>query len=204
MTDGVLTTEAVVLRRRNSGEKGILLTLLSADLGLVPAFKRTSSRGRQPLPDLFDEAAVTVKKARSGELWFADEYIVRRRRSALGAHIAAFGYACRYALLLSHHVFAADEAPLWKEQLNEALDAWESGVRPDVVWLKALYRFAQLQGMPVKEEWLHALNDRDRDHARSVLRLPLREQVVPVDVVERLAAGFAAYLEHSHDVRFTD
>jgi recombinational DNA repair protein (RecF pathway) len=197
-----LATDAILLTRRDSGEHGLLLTFLSPQHGLLSAFKRTSSRGRQPLPDLFDEAAVTLEKAPAGDLWFVSEYLIRTRRPGIGAQYHSLLYACRYALLLSHHLFEAEEAPLWSDQLRQALDAWESGARPEATYFKTLYLFARHQGIPVKEEWLASKSERDAGQALSVLRQPLAGQTVPPAVVEQLIADFESYLQNRHEVRF--
>lgn len=195
-------TEAVLLTRRDSGEKGLLLTFLSPTHGLLQAFKRTSARGRQPLPDLFDQVSLTLEKARGGELWFVSEYRVQGRRPKIGADYSSLLYACRYALLLSHHLFEPEEAALWTGQLQQALDAWESGVRPEAAYLKALYLFARLQGIPVKEEWLREKNEAQAAQVRAVLRQPLAEQTSPAPAVEEIIADFEHYLHHRHEVRF--
>jgi recombinational DNA repair protein (RecF pathway) len=119
MTRATLKTDAILLTRRHSGEHGLLLTFLSSEHGLLSAFKRTSSRGRQPLPDLFDEISLTLEKAKGGDHWFVSEYILQHRRPEIVAHYSSFLYACRYALLLSHHLFESGEAPLWMAQLAQ-------------------------------------------------------------------------------------
>lgn len=202
MSGLTLATDAILLTRKESGEHGLLLTLLSPEHGLLHAFKRTSSRGRQPLPDLFDEVSLLLNKAGGSDFWFVGEYLVQRRRPKIGANYHAFLYACRYALLLSQHVFSPEEGALWTEQLRQALDAFETGLRPEAAYFKALYLFALLQGIPVKEEWLASLHAQELAEAKEVLRQPLAGQTVTVAVVERLIADFERYLHHQHDVRF--
>lgn len=202
MAGVTLATEAILLTRKESGEHGLLLTLLSPAHGLLQAFKRTSTRGRQPLPDLFDEVSLTLEKAKGGDLWFVSEYVVQRRRPEIGADYHAFLYACRYALLLSHHVFDAEEGSLWTEQLRQALDALETRLRPEAAYFKTLYLFARFQGIPVKEEWLASLNTQQATDAMTVLRQPLAEQSVPASAIEHIIAAFERYLHHEHDVRF--
>lgn len=201
MAGVILTTEAVLLNRKESGEHGLLLTLLAPEHGLLHAFKRTSSRGRQPLPDLFDEVSLILNKAGGSNFWFVSEYLVKRRRPQIGAHYQAFLYACRYALLLSHHVFEAEEGSLWTEQLHQALDAFEGGIRPEAAYFKSLYLFALRQGIPVKEEWIASLGRERSTGVMAVLRAPLPKQSVPAATIERFIADFERYLQHQHDVR---
>lgn len=204
MAEVKLATEAILLAKKESGEHGLLLTLLSPEHGILHAFKRISSRSRQPHPDLFDEVSLLLNKAKGSDLWFVSEYVVNRRRPRIGAHYRGFLYACRYAVLLAHHVFGPDEGSLWSGQLRQALDAWESAARPEATYFKALYLFASLQGIPVKEDWLLSLQPEQAKAARAILRQPLREQTVPAPAVEHLIAAFERYLHDQHEVRLPD
>jgi hypothetical protein len=201
-----LATEAILLTRKDSGEHGALLTFLSPSHGLLRAFNRSSARSRQPVPDLFDEASLRLEKPKTGggDLWFVHEYLVQRRRGGLGANYHCLLYACRYGLLLAQHIFDAEEAPLWTEQLRQTLDAWEKRQRPEATYFKAIYLFARLQGIPVKEEWLASRSQQHREMARAVLRQPLPEQTTPMPAILRLIADFEHYLENQHDVRISD
>jgi recombinational DNA repair protein (RecF pathway) len=152
MSGANLVTEAILLSRQESGEKGLLLGFLSPTHGLLKAFKRTSSsrQGSQPIPDLFDEVAVILEHGRSGDLWFVREYNVRRRRSGIGGNYGSLLYASRFAQLLGHHLFAAEEAAEWHRLFEQSLDAWETQVRPEAAYFKCLYLFSRQQGIPVK------------------------------------------------------
>lgn len=202
MAGATLATEAVLLTRKDSGEHGLLLTFLSAEHGLLRAFKRTSSRGRQPHPDLFDKATLRMEKpAGGGDFWFVSEYMVQKRRPGIGAHYEALVYASRYAILLAQHLFEVEEAQLWTEHLEQALDAWETGQRPESTYFKSLYLFARAQGIPVREEWMASLNPKQAGEARAILRQPVAGQTTPAAAVEELIADFERYLRHGHDVR---
>jgi hypothetical protein len=202
MSAVTLATEAILLTRKDSGEHGSLLTFLSPSHGLLRAFKRSSTRNHQPVPDLFDEVSLRLEKPKTGEgdLWFVAEYQVRRRRGGIGGNYQCLLYACRYGLLLTHHIFDAEEATLWTEQLTQALDAWERGDRPEAAYFKAVYLFARLQGIPVKEEWLASRSDEHRAMARAVLTQPLTGQTTPTPAIKRLIADFEHYLGNQHEV----
>lgn len=203
MAGVTVASEAILLTRRDSGEKGQLLTFLSPTHGILLAFKRrATSRGRQPIPDLFDEVSLTLEKGREGgDLWFVTEYVVRSRRSGLGANYESLYYACRFGVLLSRHLFPPEEGPLWYEQLRQALDAWQTGLRPEAAYFKSIYLFARRQGIPVKEDWLNSLEASDADRVREILRRPLAGQTVPAATVKRLVTAFESYLHHSHEIR---
>lgn len=202
MAGATLITEAILLTRKVSGEHGLLLTFLARDHGLLQAFKRTSARSRQPAPDLFDEASLRLERPKTGgDLWFVNEYQLLQRRVGIGGNYQALLYSSRYALLLAHHLFDADEAPFWMDQLRQALDAWESGPRPEAAFFKALFLFARHQGIPVKEEWVASLSKSHQTLTRSVLRLPLTEQTAAPSAVINLIADFEHYLQHQHEIR---
>lgn len=204
MAGVTLTTDAILLTRKESGEQGLLLTFLSPEKGLLHAFKRASSRGRQPAPDLFDEVSLLLNEGQKNDFWFVSEYLVQKRRPRIGANYQAFVYACRYAVLIAQHVFDPEEGLLWTRQLRQALNAFESQPRPDATYFKALYLFANVQGIPVREEWLASLKSDQATTATAVLRQPLADQSAPVPAVEELIAHFESYLHHQHDIRFAD
>lgn len=206
MAGATLVTDAVLLGRRESGEKGLLLTFLSPAHGLLRAFKRTSASrtGKQPLPDLFDEVTVTLEHGREGDLWFVREYIVRHRRTAIGANYPSLLYASRFATVLVHHIFSAEEAGGCHALLRQALDAWETHRRPEVTYFKTLYLFARQQGIPAREEWIPSLAAPQASQVTAILKEPLSRQQVAPPLVEKLVASFEQYLHHQHEVRLTD
>lgn len=202
MAGVTLATDAILLTRKESGEHGLLLTFLSPEKGLLHAFKRSSPRGRQPAPDLFDEVSLLLSEGQNRDFWFVSEYVVQRRRPRIGANYQAFVYACRYAVLISQHVFEPHEGVLWTRQLRQVLDAFESGLCPEAIFFKALFLFANVQGIPVREEWLASLKADEAATAREVLRQPLANQSAPASAVAELIAHFERYLNHQHDIRF--
>jgi len=197
MAAATLVTEATLLSRKDSGENGRLLTLLSPTHGLLHAFMRKggSRPGRQPTPDLFDEGTLSLEQASSGDLYFVREYVVKVRRSGIGGNYQSLLFASRFALLLSHHLFPAEEAPEWHALLHQTLEALEMHQSPAAAYLKGIYLFARRQGMPVKEDWLPSLPASRREAFASVIRTPLAEQTVPGAETEKLIALFERYLE---------
>lgn len=201
MPEAKIATEAILLAKNESGENGLLLTLLTPDRGILRAFKRTSARSKKAPPDLFDEASLLLNKAKTSDLWFVDEYIVLQRRDQIGRNYRAFQYACRYAMLLSRNIFDIAESPSWIIQLRRALDAWETGKYPEIVYFKALYLFAKQQGIPVKEDWLASLKE-EGSPLRSVLRLPLADQTAAAWSVVEWIASLEDYLKKNYEVQF--
>lgn len=196
MAAATLVTEAILLARKDSGEKGRLLTLLSPTQGLLRAFMRTStSRGsRQPHPDLFDEGTLTMEQAPGGELWFVRDYVVQIRRTGIGGAYESLLYASRFAVLLSHHLFPAEEAAGWFSLLRQSLEGFESRHHPAAAYLKSLYLFAREQGIPLQEEWLPSLPQSRRGTFAAILRTPLADQTTPAAETERLIALLERYL----------
>lgn len=201
MPESKIATNAILLTRSESGERGLLLILLTAERGILRAFKRTSARGKKPIPDLFDESSLLLSKAKTSDLWFVDEYTVLKRRPQIGSNYRAFQYACRYAIVLSRNIFDASESSSWITQLRQVLDAWETGKHPEIVYFKALYLFARQQGIPVKEDWLASMKN-DGEPVRSLLRLPLAEQTAGPPAVVKWIHSLENYLSRNYDVYF--
>src|SRR5690625_2858709 len=175
MPESRVSTDGILLSKTESGEHGLLLTVLTNDHGLLRAFKRISKRSRIPPPDLFDEVSLQLNRAKTSDFWFVGEYIVQKRRSKIGKNYHAFLFACRYALLLTKNLFDSTESRFWIEQLRKTLDAWETGRDPEIIYFKALYLFAFHHGIPVRQDWLASQGNKINE-IRSVLHRPLAEQ----------------------------
>lgn len=202
MAGASIVTEATLLGRQESGDKGLLLTFLSPTHGLLRAFRRISATriGRQPLPDLFDEVSLTLEPAKDGGLLFVREYRVRARRSGIGENYQTLVYASRFARILTRHIFVVEEAVEWHLLLQQSLYSWENQLRPEATYFKSLYLFARNQGIPVREEWVPTLRSDHITQVTTILREPLASQTTPKPIVENLISAIEGYLHHQHDI----
>ena len=78
--------------------------------------------------------------------------------------------------------------------LRTALDAFATGVRPDVVHFKSVYLFAREEGYPLKQHWFPTLPAEDRATVAVLLNRPLAEQTAAPAAVQRLERRLAEYL----------
>jgi hypothetical protein len=84
--------------------------------------------------------------------------------------------------------------------LERALDAWESGRRPDCVYFKSLFLLARDEGYPVQQQWWPELDAGDREAAESILRQPVAEQQISETTVARLIQALETYLRHHTEI----
>lgn len=199
-----LTTTAVVLDRTTSGDSWLRFALFSPEQGVLPALQRQSRRAATTTTtlDLFDEVRTTLESRNEGRTWFVREAVPLRRRPGLGASYAVLREACRFARVLAHNPLHDDSRGAVYTLLHRALDAWETGVRPDAIYGKSLYLYARDEGYPVREEWRAQLEAADRAMLDRVLRETAAEQSTPEREVARLTKALEEYLRQAASMRF--
>lgn len=201
-----LTTTGIVLDRTPTADHWLRLGLFSAEHGLLDVLQRLSrkSSGATPALDLFDELRVTLESRNQGRTWFMREAVSLRRRPGLGASYAALREACRFARVLTRNPLHEESREAVYTLLGRALDAWETGARPDAIYFKSLYLFARDEGYPVREEWQRQLDRDDGASVDSILRRSAAAQVTPDRDVARLARALEEYLRRSASMHFGD
>jgi len=199
-----LTTTAVVLDRSTSGENWMRLALFSPEHGVLTALQRQSRRAATAtaLLDLFDEVRATLESRNEGRTWFVREAVPLRRRPGLGASYSVLREACRFARVLAHNPLHDDSRAEVYALLHRALDAWETGQRPDAIYSKSLYLYARDEGYPVKEEWRTQLDAADRATLDRILRETAGDQSTPAREVIRLTKALEEYLRQTAAMRF--
>tara|TARA_Y100000588_G_scaffold366664_1_gene432625 strand:+ start:249 stop:866 length:618 start_codon:yes stop_codon:yes gene_type:complete len=174
------TLQGIVLNREESGEGSLRIRVFSPLEGLVLVYKRLASkRASASLPDLFDEVELRLSRPRIGgdSVSFVSEWRPLRRRSELARGHSRFETASALSLFYQKNgMHLAEPAPAAK-LLADALDSLLEGYSPDAVYLKTLYRFARMEGYPVKEGWWQTLLVEQRQVAAETLNVPLRELV---------------------------
>lgn len=195
-----LTTEALVLLKHPPAESFQSFTLLSPEHGVMLVRQRTSrkSTAAPPALDLFDNAAFLLETAQQG--WFVKEARVLRHRDGIGRYETLL-HASRLATLVACNARLI-EAPVRLHALVEqALDAFAVSDRPDIVYLKSLYRFARDEGHPVREQWQPTLAPADRLLLTEVLHQPLAAQTAPPAAVTRLRQRLETYLQGHTEIQ---
>jgi recombinational DNA repair protein (RecF pathway) len=189
----------LVLGREPSGESHLLLSLLEPSEGVHPCLIRANRRG-EGRPDLFDEAEVTLERARGGSNRFVRDYRVLRRQSGIGRSPQALERASRLGNLVRRNPPPPESAPVAYRIVLETLSAMASRPRPDAAYLKALWLLLKDGGWPVEADWLGRIGARASE-AAAVLAAPLDAQTVDAAGVaalsqdlERWAAGEVHYV----------
>lgn len=198
------STFAIVIDRRPAAEHFQRLTCLSPELGLLDCLQRLSRRAGGSVPpqlDLFDEAQLNLESRNEGRTWFLLDAVVQRRHAGLATSYEALRLACRFARVLATNPLPGESRGAICGLLQRALESWETGPRPEVVFFKSLYLLARDEGQPVREEWWRELGAADRAAADAVLKRPVVEQTVGSETVGRLTASLEAYLQGHADLR---
>ncbi|MBE2215074.1 MAG: hypothetical protein IAE82_14465 [Opitutaceae bacterium] len=204
MSAPTLATEFHVLDRGPGAEGWMRLTVFSAADGRLECMQRITAKpaAAAPMLDLFDFARATLETRNQGRTWFVREALPLRRRTGLGASYAALTHACRFARVLARTPVHEESRATVAALLERALDAWETGIRPDAVYLKSVFLLARDEGFPVREAWIRQLPAGDRTAIDAVLRQPAAGQTTPEAEVRRLATALEDYLAHEHDFVF--
>ncbi len=184
----------------------VCLRLLTGEGGTLRAWLRFSRRqaGAQPLPDLFDRLDAVLETRNEGRTWFLREYAVARRHPGIGAGYRILRFASRFAsLLLNNPLHAEAGHPLF-ERFGKALEAWESGAPPEIVYFKLLYLHARDEGFPVREDWWQTLPASQRAEAERRLRRPLKDQTSngADNDTDTLIRSLENWLQGTQEIRF--
>jgi len=191
------TLQGVVLSREESGEGSLRIRVFSSDEGLVLVYKRLASkRASGSLPDLFDEVELRLSRPRTGSdsVSFVSEWRLLTRRPELACGQSRLETASALSLLYQKNgAHLAEPAPASK-LLADALDSLVAGYSPVAVYLKALYRFARVEGFPVKEAWWQSLSLVQKQNAAETLNVPLRDLVQEECAIEEILESLKLWL----------
>ena len=204
MASPTRTLQGVVLSREESGEGSLRIRVFSSDEGLVLVYKRLASkRASGSLPDLFDEVELRLSRPRTGSdsVSFVSEWRPLTRRPELARGQSRLGTASALSLLYQRNgAHLAEPAPAAK-LLADALDSLVAGYSPVAVYLKALYRFARVEGFPVKEAWWQSLSLVQKQNAAEILNVPLRDLVQEDYATEEILESLKLWLNAETELR---
>ena len=157
-------------------------------------WRRSSKPHAARVPDLFDEIEIRLSQS-SGKAWFGVEFHPVSTRPELARHYEALTEASQFSRILWRNLPHAEHfEPLYR-LARQTFDAFATGRRPELVHLKALYRFARDEGYPVKEQWWASLPARERAFAAALLTAPVEDPRQPDAATARpLLEHFQRYL----------
>ena len=195
-----LTTDAIFLLKRPPADTFQSLTLFSPTHGLLLALQRLPKKSAATAVtlDLFDEAALFLETANQGHTWFIKEPRLLTRHPALGRDYETLRHASSLATFVARNPVPEESRARIYTLLRDALAAFAVHQRPDIVYLKSLYRLARDEGHPVKQQWFPTLPAADREIVATLLNQPVAAQTTDPATVERLQKRLADYLrEHT-------
>ena len=200
----IRTLQGIVLSREESGEGSLRMRVFSSDEGLVLVYKRLASkRASGSLPDLFDEVELRLSRPRTGSdsVSFVSEWRLLTRRPELARGQSRLETASALSLLYQRNgAHLAEPAPAAK-LLADALDSLVAGYSPVAIYLKALYRFARVEGFPVKEAWWQSLSLVQKQNAAEILNVPLRDLVQEEYATEEILESLKLWLNAETELR---
>lgn len=199
-----LETVGFVLNRQASGSDAFeQITLLSEEHGVLLCLRRIPKKaaGQSSPLDLFDEAEMSLESSNEGRTWFIREHRHLTRRPGLGRSYDALQTAARISGLLTRNPVPDESRVQIAALLRQSLDSLEGGGRPDIVWLKTLYRFLREEGYPVKQDWWQQLASTDRDTSAHLLNRPLAEQAADPATVFRISSRLEQWVRGDTEIR---
>lgn len=199
----LLSTQARVLHRTTSGDHWLRLHCFSAEDGRLDCLLRISKRAAvaTPVLDLFDEVQLTLESRNEARTWFVKESALLHRCSGLGRSYDALQHACRFAAIIWKNPGPQESrAPVY-HLLRRALEAWETGIRPEIVYFKSLYLLARDEGYPVAQEWRVRLPQETRTFVTSILGEPVASQSTDTTEVTNVTHNLEDYLRHYTEIR---
>ena len=204
MASPTRTLQGVVLSREESGEGSLRIRVFSSDEGLVLVYKRLASkRASGSLPDLFDEVELRLSRPRTGSdsVSFVSEWRPLTRRPELARGQSRLETASALSLLYQRNGAHLTEPAPAAKLLADALDSLVAGYSPVAVYLKALYRFARVEGFPVKEAWWQSLSLVQKQNAAEILNIPLRDLVQENYATEEILESLKLWLNAETELR---
>ena len=165
-----------VLKITQTSEHFLKLDYISPTQGLTYGLLRQSKKSTSTAQaDLFDTAEILTEPANISKQKFLKSYTPLRKRSAVGNSYQQLKHACQFANFLLDNVGdVPDPADLYA-LTTQTLDAFEQKCTPEIILLKALYRFLKLEGFPIDSGWWQTLSKENQSQAKVLLTTPLSE-----------------------------
>ena len=194
--------EGIALNRVETGENHLRISVFSESLGLQTVLFRKGRRNQaNDLPDLFDELELSLAPARSTGFRFVREYRVITKKRELAHDHRRFQVASDLARLFLENGQHLLEPKPFADLLQSALSALCKGGNPQTVYFKALFLFAQKEGLPVKESWLSDLTTAEQTHVRTILRRPVDSQEEELSTLCILVDSLRLWLNAETELR---
>ncbi len=200
-----LQTDAFVLLKQPPSDSFQMLSVFSAEHGVLVALQRVAKKptANATAIDLFDEVSLILETSNQGRTYFVKEARLLKRHVDIGRTYDRLRHASALAALIARNPVDEDSRASVASLLRTAFEAFATSKRPDIVYLKSLYRFARDEGYPLKEQWFPTLPSSDRSGLATLLNRPLSEQDAAPELVARWHRRLEEYLR-GHTEIFVD
>ena len=146
--------ESLVLKTAPSGESFLKLYLLTIQNGVFLCLKRVPKKAlHSSIPDIFDQALITLETSQQGTMRFVKEYQITQRREQIGHNYRSLSSASFLSQLLVSNAAHLPESKTLFNITARSFDAFAAGKVPEIVLLKSLYLVLTNEGFPVRESW---------------------------------------------------
>ena len=146
--------ESLVLKTAPSGESFLKLYLLTIRNGVFLCLKRIPKKAlHSSIPDIFDQALITLETSQQGTMRFVKEYQITQRREQIGHNYRSLSSASFFSQLLVSNAAHLPESKTLFNLTARSFDAFAAGKVPEIVLLKSLYLVLTNEGFPVRESW---------------------------------------------------
>lgn len=165
-----------VLKITQTSERFLKLDYISPNNGLTYGLLRHNhKKSGLTQPDLFDTAEILREPANKTKQKFIKGYTPLKKRNAIGNDYQQLEYTCHFANFLLNNVSdVPDPSDLYALTVN-TLDAFEQQFAPQIILIKALYRFLKIEGFPIDNAWWQSLSQEYKIMAEALLTTPLAE-----------------------------
>jgi hypothetical protein len=179
-----------------------MLTTFTVDHGALTVLQRVPKKAGGPATtlDLFDEASLLLETSNQGRTYFLKEAKLIRRYTDIGRSYDSLRLASALAALIARNPVEEESRSGVAALLRTAFGAFGTSDRPDIVYLKSIYRFGRDEGYPLKEQWFPTLPSADRAALATLLNRPLAEQSATPEQVLRLQRRLEEYLRGHTDI----
>ena len=183
----------VVLKITQTSDHFLKLDYISPSQGLTYGLLRQSNKQTSYAhADLFDTAEVLSESANKAKRVFLKDYTPLKKRTAIGKNYNQLEYSCHFANFLLDNVGDVPDPSDLYTLTTQTLDAFEQKFSPEVILLKALYRFLKIEGYPIHNGWWQSLSMENKTSAKALLTTPL--SIIKDDSGNNLALSIHRHL----------
>ncbi len=126
-----------MLLKRPPAEKYQMLTVFSAEHGLLTVLQRLAAKPNPDAPqlDLFDDAALTLASSNQGQTWFVNEARIHLHREGISRSYETLVRATSVGSLIVRNPVSNESRPAIAQRLRQSFDALAAATRDEATRL---------------------------------------------------------------------